>query len=91
MASLSSEWFFLTTVMPDELKNVTIKSLFAEGLNTWDEDILNDVCNERDRELIRQIPIPGKRRDDSWFWLFDDKGEFTVRSCYRKLRGESEC
>lgn len=77
--------------MPENLKDVKVQNLFAENQEGWDEEILNDICNERDRELIKQIPIPGRRREDSWFWLFDAKGNFTVRSCYRRLRGESEC
>lgn len=28
--------------------------------------------------------------EDSWYWLLDDKGEFSVRSCYRQLIGERE-
>lgn len=54
-------------------------------------DIVNDLCNERDSRLIQQIPLPSISRMDSWYWLLDSKGEFTVRSCYRKIRGESGC
>lgn len=49
-----------------------------------------DICNDRDRELIKQVHIPIGSRRDSWIWMFDDKG-FSVRSCYRRLRGEREC
>lgn len=26
--------------------------------------------------------------EDSWYWIFDEKGEFKVKSCYNQLRGE---
>ncbi|WOG91125.1 hypothetical protein DCAR_0310373 [Daucus carota subsp. sativus] len=56
----------LTTTMPED---------------KWDEDVLNDLCNDRDKRLIKQIPIPIRSRSDSWYWILDDKGEFSVKSC----------
>lgn len=44
----------------------------------------------RDVILIRKIPIPSINRKNSWFWILEDKGDFTVRSYYRKLQGEHE-
>ncbi|XP_074351625.1 uncharacterized protein LOC141690750 [Apium graveolens] len=82
---------FLTTEMVDELQHVTVQSLLDENTGGWDDDVLDDILNERDRELVRQIPLSTRRRDDTWFWLFDDKGKFTVKSCYRNLRGEAAC
>lgn len=46
------------------------------------------MFNARDRELIQRIPIPCTQKNDSWFWLLEDSGLFTVRSVYRKLQGE---
>lgn len=57
----------------------------------WDVEILQDLCNERDRNLIMQVPISTRSKKDEWFWLWDDKCEFTVRSCYRRIHGEVEC
>lgn len=71
---------FLSTIPPMELESVTVNSLMDIDMGGWDEDVLNDICNERDRNLIRQIPLSIRRKNDSWVWLFDDKGEFTVRS-----------
>lgn len=82
---------YLTTEMPDELKDTTVENLLEDNHREWDIEVLQDICNERDRELIKQIPIPRISKDDSWFWLFDDKGEFSVKSCYRVLRGEHAC
>lgn len=82
---------FLTTEVPDELRDENVQSLFDETQLGWDDDILCDILNERDRELVKQIPVSGRKREDVWFWLFDNKGMFTVKSCYRKLRGEAPC
>ncbi|XP_074342618.1 uncharacterized protein LOC141680232 [Apium graveolens] len=81
----------LTTKMPEELKDATVVGLLDEEKLHWDEEILNDLCNKRDREFIKQVPVTRTTNADTWFWLFDDLGKFTVRSCYRCLRGESEC
>lgn len=39
--------------------------------------------------LIQKILLPIRSEQDSWFWPSDDRGLFTVRSCYRMLQGES--
>lgn len=38
-----------------------------------------------DRDLILRIPLSSERDADSWYWLPDPKGLYTVRSCYRML------
>lgn len=52
---------------------------------------MKNICNERDKELIQRIPISIRCREDSWYWLMEEKGNFTVKSCYRELRGEKSC
>lgn len=55
----------LTTVMPEEFRDATVAGLFDEVQERCEEEILNDICNERDRELIKQIPISRTLREDS--------------------------
>lgn len=57
-------------------------------LTGWDYDVVNDICNTRDRDLILKIPISIRCREDSWFWLLDKHSDFTVKSCYRLLQGD---
>ena len=40
--------------------------------------------------MIKQIHIPIRKRVDSWYWLFDDTSRFTVKRCYRKIKGDNE-
>lgn len=58
------------------------------GDNKCDDEVLRDICNEKDIELIKRIPLRITASQDSWFCLLDDKGSLTVKSCYRKLQGE---
>lgn len=80
----------LTTEMPDHLKDITVNSLMDATGSRWDMDVIEDVFNSRDVELIKRVPLPLREKNDSWFWLFDDKGLFTVKSCYRWLQGECD-
>ncbi|XP_074355726.1 uncharacterized protein LOC141695374 [Apium graveolens] len=82
---------YLTTDIPEELQDITVENLMDESKRAWDDDVLQNICNARDCELIKKIPIPRIRKNDSWFWYFDEKGEFSVKSCYRHIRGEREC
>lgn len=52
-------------------------------------EVLEDLFNERDKILIKQIPLSNRYvGNDSWYWIVEEKGEFIVRSCYRQIRGE---
>lgn len=82
---------YLTTVMYEELEHENVQSLMNEDGMGWDVEIVQDICNERDRQLIQQIPIPYRNKVDSWYWILEDTGEFSVKSGYRYLRGEAEC
>ena len=74
--------------MPEELKELQVQDLILNDRRDWDMGLIQSICNERDVNLIRQIHIPLKEREDRWMWLFDSKGEFSVKSCYRRIRGE---
>lgn len=72
---------FLTTPVPVQLQDIKVKSLINMEGRHWDMDVLHDICNDRDIELIKRIPTPYEDNEDSWFWLRDEKGKFTVRNC----------
>lgn len=90
----SAQWLpdhdngFMTTEMPRQLMDITVANLMREEGDCWDLDVINDICNARDAALIKCIPIPKTMVSDLWFWIKDDKGVFTVKSCYRGLQGE---
>lgn len=83
-----SENGYMTTVIPTELQQTKVCNLMEITERRWDEEILNDICNNMDIKLIKSIPLSTTERQDAWFWIFEEKGEFTVKSCYRKLVGE---
>lgn len=80
----------LTSVMPAQLKDITVNSLMKDTGREWDVDVIEDLFNRRDADLIKRVPIPMSDKMDDWFWLLDEKGVFTVRSGYRWMQGEFE-
>lgn len=80
---------YLTSAIYPDLDHMTVDGLISMDGREWDRDIINELCNERDTSLILQGPIPMRIRADSWFWIHEEKGDFSVCSCYRLLRGES--
>lgn len=73
------------------MANTTINELMQTDSREWDMDVLGDLFNERDRLLIQQMPLSNRYIIDTWYWIEDEKGEFTVRSYYRQIRGEQTC
>ena len=67
------------------LENAYVNSLRRTGISLWDEDILSDLFNERDKSLIMQIPVSNGIKPDGWYWFGDRKGEYNVKNGYRRL------
>lgn len=65
-----------------------METLFNLQKNGWDEDLLADIFNEDDAASIMNIPIAESKPADKIIWVEDEKGKYTVRSCYKKLQGE---
>ena len=74
--------------MPPTLEQAKVAGLMDPNHRQWDEEVLKYICNERDAELIRKIPLSINCEEDSWFWILEASGVFSVRSCYRKVQGE---
>ena len=54
----------------------------------WDTDVLNDVLNERDKNLLLKIPFSHYAQKDELIWFKDPRGCFTTKSCYRLIMEE---
>lgn len=74
---------YVITGKYDQLVNTKVSNLMLTGGREWDSELLEDLFVARDRDLIKRIPLSVQVTNDSWYWLYDEKGEYTVRSCYR--------
>lgn len=75
----------VTTCITPGLQEATVSSLFKPGTKEWDQQLLNDIFNEEDARHIVQIPLSMDREQDSWLWIEDEKGKYTVKSGYRLI------
>ncbi|CAH9122687.1 unnamed protein product, partial [Cuscuta epithymum] len=70
------------------LEGASVAGLFKPLRAGWDEDILVDLFNARDRELIKRIPVSNRSVTDRLVWAGEQNGSFTVKSCYRRITGD---
>lgn len=55
----------LTTPMHVHLAGNKVCILMQIDNKEWDDDVLKDICNERDRSLIKRVPIPRRHEIDN--------------------------
>uniref|UniRef100_A0A803NUS5 Reverse transcriptase domain-containing protein n=1 Tax=Cannabis sativa TaxID=3483 RepID=A0A803NUS5_CANSA len=53
------------------LQGQMVQALMQVDKLEWDNEVISDVLNDRDRELVWRIPLSSARRNDNWFWLQD--------------------
>lgn len=52
---------------------------------SWREDMVRGIFLPMDADVILGIPLGIRQMSDFWSWVFEKRGEFTVRSAYRML------
>ncbi|XP_074313399.1 uncharacterized protein LOC141648569 [Silene latifolia] len=60
--------------------------LDANGV--WRDDLINSLFLSFERDRIYSIRISTQRPSDSWFWVAEKDGIYTVKSAYRRLVGD---
>ena len=56
----------------------------------WNVQAVDTHFLPMDGELIRSIPLSGRRQANFWAWHYEKSGVFTVRSAYRMLASMCE-
>nr|GMD29278.1 pleckstrin homology domain-containing protein 1-like [Ipomoea batatas] len=79
---------YVSTNLSDSISGATVSSLFDEQGKGWDKECVKDIFNERDANLIINIPLSLRKPPDSWVWYLESKGIYSVKSCYKLLIGE---
>ncbi|XP_021624968.1 uncharacterized protein LOC110624155 [Manihot esculenta] len=51
----------------------------------WNESLIAQMFNERDRSCILNIPLSLSSCSDAWCWKFESKDHYSVKSAYRFL------
>ncbi|XP_019172765.1 PREDICTED: uncharacterized protein LOC109168178 [Ipomoea nil] len=74
----------IQTEMPQQLREARVAGLIDLQTHTWDPHILSDLFNPEDVERINMIPV-SLEYEDSWYWMSDPKGIYTVKNAYRHI------
>ncbi|XP_031096875.1 uncharacterized protein LOC116001121 [Ipomoea triloba] len=75
--------------MPHQLSGSLVSGLIDPVSGTWDQSILQDIFLPSDVDRILRVPV-SPQYEDSWFWLGDPKGCYTVKEGYMRVIGNFE-
>ena len=65
---------FIQTPILEGMEAAKVRMLRVATSPTWDVETLQGLQEERDRNLILQLPLSTKVKEDSWTWRLDMKG-----------------
>lgn len=66
------------------IENQTVSSLMITGEKRWDVELIADVFDQRDAELIVNIPLNDQVKGN-WYWRKDKLGQYSVKGGYLLL------
>lgn len=70
------------------LEDAKVSSIMLNQGVGWDSEVILEIFNSRDANLIMSTPLSMSNRDDKLIWTKEDRGIFSVKSCYRALVGD---
>uniref|UniRef100_A0A803PJ47 Reverse transcriptase domain-containing protein n=1 Tax=Cannabis sativa TaxID=3483 RepID=A0A803PJ47_CANSA len=76
---------YITSSHPT-LLHAKVSQLMAPNERRWDEDIINDLFSDVDRELVKGVVISSSREFDNRYWFFEASGQYSVKSAYKRLQ-----
>lgn len=78
-----------TSQVLEELANTCVCDLMMPEQLAWDVDVIRDLFEKHEASLIFCLPLSLMHREDSWTWIFEDKGYYYVKSAYRTFKQDS--
>ncbi|XP_030496751.2 uncharacterized protein LOC115712590 [Cannabis sativa] len=69
----------------DSSEGISLVSNFISD-GQWDEDLIRNWFRVEDAQRILNINLPTCMTNDSWLWLPDPSGNFSVNSAYKLLK-----
>lgn len=54
--------------------------------NQWESDIIEDLFDDRDKNLTYNIQLNPNKPKDTWYWMFELKGTYSVKSGYKEIK-----
>uniref|UniRef100_A0A803PEP7 CBS domain-containing protein n=1 Tax=Cannabis sativa TaxID=3483 RepID=A0A803PEP7_CANSA len=69
----------------DDAERISLVSNFITN-HQWNADLIRRWFRHDDAKRILNISLPGRTVDDSWLWLPNPSGEYSIKSAYRMLK-----
>nr|GMD79625.1 uncharacterized protein LOC109164833 [Ipomoea batatas] len=76
---------YIQTIMPSQLSGIKVEALLNAEKTNWDLDIIHAIFDSEDRDAILSIPVPQTKHPDKFIWAGEEKGVYTIKSCYKLL------
>nr|XP_027095012.1 uncharacterized protein LOC113715059 [Coffea arabica] len=76
-----------STTKPQNCKFETVQQLITN--KRWNSNLVFRLFNKSDAMMILSIPVRLGGREDSHYWGYNEGGEYTVRSGYKRFMKES--
>lgn len=73
---------------PRRLVSAKVSTLMSKDHRSWNEEVLNECFNERDRSCILSIQIGEAMESDKPYWCKEVSGLYSMRSAYRFLQAQ---
>uniref|UniRef100_A0A803PCK9 Reverse transcriptase domain-containing protein n=1 Tax=Cannabis sativa TaxID=3483 RepID=A0A803PCK9_CANSA len=81
-------WPYVLTVNQG-LEGTLVSNLMLMEEKGWDAEIIEDMFEARDAQLILSIQLSDSTTVDSWHWMMEQSGFYTVKSAYNYLQSSS--
>lgn len=78
---------YITTETPEQLEYILVHDLLDENQRMWDIEVVPDLFNERDKQLILQIPLPIRVKEVSWYWMLEIKRISRLKAATEEFKG----
>uniref|UniRef100_A0A803P6Z1 RNase H type-1 domain-containing protein n=1 Tax=Cannabis sativa TaxID=3483 RepID=A0A803P6Z1_CANSA len=75
----------LPTPWVEDVSGVSLVSNFINN-NQWDEDLINHWFHAEDARRIINITLPDRPVVNSWLWMPESNGCFSIKSAYRVIK-----
>lgn len=76
-----------TMAMPPDpgLQDSMVHSLFQVQSKAWDVDVVTDLSDHDMVVHILSLPLSPIAVHDNWYWIFEPRGAYSIKSAYRQL------
>jgi len=78
---------YIQPSLTDNQNATKVQELFNQAKTAWDVSRLERLFTQHDIDQICSIPVVDIKTEDTIIWSGEEKGEYTVKSCYKKLVG----